>query len=85
MLAHTPTHSDPPPPPTHTHLDVDAAREEVGGDEVAAVAGAEVMEDAVAVRLQHLGVDVEARVAQFGDLLGQQLHAVDCRRGRGAG
>lgn len=26
--------------------------------------------------LLHLGVDVEARVAELGDLLGQQLHAV---------
>lgn len=54
-----------------TDLDVDAAREEVRGDEVAARAVAEVVEDAVAVALQHLGVDVEARVAQLGDLLGQ--------------
>jgi hypothetical protein len=38
------------------------AREEVGGHEVAAGAVAEVVEHAVAVRLQHLGVDVEARV-----------------------
>lgn len=37
---------------------------------------AELVEDAVAVGLHHLGVDVEARVAQLRDLLGQQLHAV---------
>lgn len=36
----------------------------------------ELVEDAVAVGLLHLGVDVEARVAQLGDLLGQQLDAV---------
>ena len=30
----------------------------------------------VTIGLLHLGVDVEARVAQLGDLLGQQLHAV---------
>ena len=58
-------------------LDVDAAREEVGRHEVAAEAVAEVVEDAVAVRLQHLGVDVEARVAELGDLLREQLDAVD--------
>jgi hypothetical protein len=58
-------------------LDVDAAREEVRGDEVAAVAVAEVVEDAVPVALRHLGVDVEAAVAELGDLLGQQLHARD--------
>ena len=34
------------------------------------------MEHAVAVALHHLGMDVEARVAKLGDLLGQQLHAV---------
>lgn len=35
------------------------------------------MEHAVAVALHHLGMDVEAGVAQLRDLLGQQLHAVD--------
>ena len=39
---------------------------------------AEVVEDAVAVLLVHLGVDVEARVAELGDLLGQQLDSL-CR------
>ena len=34
------------------------------------------MEDAVAVVLHHLRVDVEAGVAQLRDFLGQQLHAV---------
>ena len=34
------------------------------------------MEHAVTVGLQHLGVDVEARVPQLGDLLREQLHAV---------
>lgn len=35
---------------------------------------AELVENTVAVRLLHLGVDVEARVAQLGDLLRQELH-----------
>ena len=34
------------------------------------------MENAVAVALHHLGMDVEARVSQLGDLLGQQLHTI---------
>jgi len=34
------------------------------------------MEDAVAVGLQHLGVDVEAAIAQLRDLLRQQLDQV---------
>lgn len=56
---------------------VNAAREEVARDEVAARAVAEVVEDTVAVRLDHLGVDVEAREAELRDALGEQLHAVD--------
>mmetsp|Transcript_27995 Transcript_27995/g.88944 ORF Transcript_27995/g.88944 Transcript_27995/m.88944 type:complete len:203 (+) Transcript_27995:315-923(+) len=58
-------------------LYVDAAREEVRGDQAPAGAVAEVVEDAVAVRLVHAGVDEEAGVAQLRDLLGQQLHASD--------
>lgn len=57
-------------------LHVDAAREQVGAHEVAAQAGAEVVEHAVAVRLRHARVDVVAAVAQLRDLLGQQLHAL---------
>ena len=34
------------------------------------------MEDPVAVRLLHARVDVIARVAELGDLLGQQLDAL---------
>ena len=58
-------------------LDVDAPREQVGRDEVAARAVAEVVEDAVAVGLNHFGVDVEAGVPQLRDFLGQELHPVD--------
>lgn len=50
--------------------------ERTGADEVAANAIAEVVEDAVAVVLEHLGVRVEARVAEFGDLLGEEFDAV---------
>lgn len=49
---------------------------------------AELMENSVAVRLLHLGVDVEARVAQFRDLFRKELHpcsmpkatGTNCRR-----
>lgn len=34
------------------------------------------MEHAVAVALQHFGVDVEAGVAELRDLLRQQLHTI---------
>jgi len=37
-------------------LDVDAARKKVGADEVAANTIAKVVENAVAVRLQHFGM-----------------------------
>jgi hypothetical protein len=36
------------------------------------------VEDTVAMRLEHLGVRVEAGVAEFGNLLGEQLDSV-CR------
>ena len=47
-----------------------------GADQVPAEACPEVVEDSVAVRLLHAGVDVVARVAQLGDLLRQQLHTL---------
>merc|ERR1719261_1113637 len=56
-------------------LDVDSASEQVRGDEAAASSIAEVVEHAVAVRLVHAGMDVEAREAELGDLLREQLHA----------
>ena len=37
----------------------------------------EVMEHPVPVTLKHLGMDVEARVPELGNLLGQQLDTVD--------
>ena len=58
-------------------LDVNATGEEIGGDEVAAMAVAEVVEHPVPMALLHLGMDVEAGVAELCDFLGQQLHSVD--------
>ena len=54
-----------------------AGRGRTRADEVAADAVAEVVEDAVAVGLQHFSVDVETRVPELGDLLGEELHAVN--------
>jgi hypothetical protein len=34
------------------------------------------VKDAVPVRLEHLGVRIEARVAELGDLLGEELDPV---------
>lgn len=54
-------------------LDVDTASEQIGTDQVTAEAVSEVVEYAVTMMLGHFGVDVVARVAEFGDLLGQQF------------
>ena len=35
------------------------------------------MKDSVAMRLQHLCVDVEAGIAKLSDLLGQKFNTVD--------
>ena len=58
-------------------LDVDTAREQIRRDQVPGRAVAELVKDAVAVGLLHLGVDVVARVAELGDLLGQKFDAID--------
>ena len=61
----------------HVHgLDIDTTSQQVGADQVPAYAVAEVVEDAVAVLLEHPSVRVETRVAQFSDLLGQKLDTV---------
>ena len=57
-------------------LDVDTASEEIGADEVAADALAEVVEDTVAVGLEHFGVGVETGVAEFGYFFGEEFDAV---------
>ena len=54
-------------------LNIDTTSEEIGTDEVTAVASAEVVEDAVTVLLKHAGVRVEAGVAELSNLLGQKL------------
>jgi len=57
-------------------LNIDTTGEEIRADEVAADAVAEIVEDAITSSLGHLGMAVEAGIAQLGDLLGEQLHAV---------
>lgn len=49
-----------------------------GANQVPADTVAEVVEDAVTVLLDHAGMRVEARVAEFGDLLSEEFDAV-CR------
>lgn len=57
-------------------LDIDTAREEVRADEVAANAITEVVEDTIAVRLEHFRMGVEARITELCDLFGQELDSV---------
>lgn len=45
-------------------------------DEVTADTVPKVVEDAVTVLLEHLGVGVEAGVAELGDLLGEEFDSV---------
>ena len=40
------------------------------------ITSAEIVEHSVPVCLSHLGVDVEAAEAQFGDLLGKELNSL---------
>lgn len=58
-------------------LDVDTTGEKVRRHQVAARTVAEVMEDAVTVSLDHLGVNVEAGVTELGDFPGEQLDTSD--------
>ena len=51
-------------------LDVDTTGEQVSANEATGLTILEVVIDAVAVTLLHLGMDVEARVAELRDLLG---------------
>jgi hypothetical protein len=57
-------------------LYVYTASEKVGADEVTTNPVSEVVEDAVSVGLQHFGMRVEARIAEFSDLLGQEFDSV---------
>ncbi len=49
-------------------LNVNAARKQIRTDEIAALAAAKVVKDAIAMCLRHSGVNVKARVAQLCNL-----------------
>ena len=57
-------------------LNVYTTGKKIRAHEVAANSLAEIMEDTVAVGLQHFRVRIETRIAEFGDLLREQLNAV---------
>lgn len=57
-------------------LHVDASREEVGTDQIAAETGPEVVKHAVTMRLRHARVYVIAAVAQLRYLLGEKFHSL---------
>lgn len=52
-------------------LDIDTSRQQIGTDQVSGDAVSEVVEDTIAVCLEHLRMRVEAGIAQFGYLLGK--------------
>ena len=47
------------------------------GHQVAAQSVSKIVEHTVAVTLKHLGMDVEAGVAQLCNFLGQEFHSID--------
>jgi len=57
-------------------LNIDTTGEEIGADEIAAHPVPEIVEDTVAMVLQHLRMTVEAGIAQLSDLLSEQFDAV---------
>jgi len=57
-------------------LDINTARQKIRAHQVAANSVSKVVEYSVTVRLQHLGMRIEARVSKFRDLLSQQFNAV---------
>jgi hypothetical protein len=57
-------------------LNINSTSEEVRANKVAAHAVSEVMEDAVAVRLEHLCVGVETGVSELSHLFGKELDTV---------
>ena len=57
-------------------LDVDSSSQQIRADQVTANAIAEIVEDSVAALLGHPSMAVEARISEFGNLLGEQLHPV---------
>ena len=57
-------------------LDVDTTSKKIGTYKVAANTIPEIMEHAVAVVLQHLGMRIETGVSKFGDFLRKQLHTI---------
>ena len=50
-------------------LNIDTTGEQIGADEIAHCSVSEVVKYAISMLLQHLGMRVEARVAQLCDLL----------------
>jgi len=57
-------------------LNVDTTSKEIGADEIAADPTPEVVEDSVAVCLKHASMAIKARIAEFGNLLGQKFNTI---------
>lgn len=61
----------------HIHsLNINTTSEEVRADKIATNAIAEIMEDAVTVRLEHFGMRIEAGITKLGDLFCKQFDSI---------
>ena len=57
-------------------LNVDSTSEQVSAHEAAGLTVLKIMVDTVTIALLHLRVDVEARIPELGNLLGQKLDSL---------
>jgi len=57
-------------------LNVDTSGEEVGAHQIPACTVTEIVEHSVTMGLEHLGVDVEARIAELSNFLGKQFDSI---------
>jgi len=58
-------------------LDINTTGEKIRGNKVTTGSTSEVVEDAISFRLLHAGMNVEAGIAQLGDVLSQQFHTFE--------
>ena len=57
-------------------LNVNPTSKKIGTHKISADAVSEIVEDTIPILLEHLGMGVKARVAEFSDLLSKKFHTV---------
>jgi hypothetical protein len=57
-------------------LDINTTGEKIRANEIAANAVAKIVENAIPVRLEHLGMRIKTRVAQLGNFFGEEFHPI---------